>query len=507
MALGPRLDLRQSQQLVMTPQLQQAIKLLALSNVELEAFLQEELEKNPLLQVEEGEGSPEKTGPAEEPASSDELMKGGGSENDAPLDVDHSEETFHHDAEVDRPERQPENSGEGLSLSDGAGGGGGAGGEFDIGTAAEADLSLQDFLIEQTAGLEPTERMIARHIIDMIDDSGYFVGTCEEIGWRLNIGEEAVEQVLLKVQQCEPTGVGARNLGECLALQAKEADRYDPCMAKLLSRLDLLARGDLPTLKRLCRVDSEDLADMISEIRSYNPKPGLAFGGGEALPIVPDVFVSAKDDGGWKVELNGATLPRLLIDRSYSADLSSGGIKSKETASFLSECLQSANWLMNALDQRQRTIVKVSSEIVKKQEGFFRHGVSKLKPMTLKAVAEEIEMHESTVSRVTSNKYMMCERGLFELKYFFTSAIQSMEADGDAVSAEAVKDRIGALIAEEPRTKALSDDKLVTLLKDEGFDIARRTVAKYRESLGLGSSVQRRRSYALSDAGDRSEAA
>ncbi len=497
MALGPRLDLRQSQSLVMTPQLQQAIKLLALSNVELEAYLQDELEKNPLLDVRENDTGESRTESEsrDETAGADELMSGGGNEAESPLDVDHSEETFHHDSVSDQPEPVMGALDGGLSLNGTAPGVGGDE-PFDIGESAAAGKSLHDVLIEQTARFGQAEQMVARHIIDLIDDAGYFTGSCEEIGWRLDLGEAAVEAVLEQIQTFEPTGVGARDLGECLALQAKEADRYDPCMEAMLKRLDLLARGDLAALKRLCRVDSEDLADMIQEIRSYNPKPGLIFGGGEALPIVPDVFVARKPDGGWKVEVNSATLPRLLVNRSYAAELEAGGLKSKESKAFLSECMQSANWLMNALDQRQRTIVKVASEIVKQQEEFFLHGVSRLKPLTLRIVADEIEMHESTVSRVTSNKYMMSERGLLELKYFFTSAIQSSDG-GDAVSAEAVKDRIAALVAEEHPKKVLSDDKLVTLLNDEGFDIARRTVAKYREALGIGSSVQRRRSYAL----------
>ncbi|MEO0499719.1 MAG: RNA polymerase factor sigma-54 [Pseudomonadota bacterium] len=500
MALGPRLDLRQSQQLVMTPQLQQAIKLLALSNIELEAYLQDELEKNPLLDVKEASTDEAKPEPAAEPEGADIAMSAGAAESDAPLDVDHNEEVFHHDSGSDAVQPDPGALDGGLSLNGTAPGGAGAD-DFDIGERGGAahEKTLHEVLIDQAAALPQAEQMVARHIIDLVDDAGYFTGSCEEIGWRLDLGEAAVEEVLKAVQTFEPTGVGARDLGECLAIQAREADRYDPCMAALLGRLDLLARGDLAALKRICRCDDEDLMDMIQEVRGYNPKPGLEYGGGEALPIVPDVFVAKRPKGGWKVEVNSATLPRLLVDRAYAADLAEGGVKSKETKAFLSECMQSANWLMNALDQRQRTIVKVAAEIVKQQEGFFLEGVSKLKPLTLRAIADEIDMHESTVSRVTSNKYMMCERGLFELKYFFTSAIQSADG-GDAVSAEAVKDRIAALIAEEDPKKVLSDDKLVALLKAEGFDIARRTVAKYREALGLGSSVQRRRGYALETA-------
>jgi RNA polymerase sigma-54 factor len=265
-------------------------------------------------------------------------------------------------------------------------------------------------------------------------------------------------------------------------------------MAALLGHLDLLARGDLAKLRRICGVDDEDLGDMIRELRAYDPKPGARFSGGATQSVVPDIFV-ARTTRGWAVELNSATLPRLIVNRTYYAELAGSAHDAKSKA-WLSDSLQSANWLMKALDQRARTIIKVASEIVKQQEGFFRHGIEHLRPLTLKTVADAIEMHESTVSRVTSNKYLACDRGLFELKFFFTSAIQSADG-GEAASAQAVKSHIAKLIAEEAANAILSDDTLVDLLKARGFDIARRTVAKYREALGLGSSVQRRRQKLL----------
>ncbi|MBZ6378080.1 RNA polymerase sigma-54 factor [Pacificimonas flava] len=501
--LGPRLDLKQSQQLVMTPQLQQAIKLLALSNVELEAVVQAEVEKNPLLDMPEQAAEPQEAGmdgrtdgaDGGEPAGADDLIGSGAGESDAPLDVDYGAETFHHDGPTDGIGETPA-AAEQLSLN-----GTGIGGEegVDPGAIGSAPRSLRDVLEEQAGVLSHDQQVVAHTIVDLIDEAGYFTGDCGEIAERLGAPPEFVEDVLAKVQTFEPTGVGARTLSECIAIQAREADRYDPAMATLIDRLDLVARGDLQALQRLCRVDAEDMSDMLSELRRYDPKPGYAFGGqGDISPVVPDIFVRPDDEGGWAIELNQATLPRLLVNREYAASLSAQGKQSKETKAFLSDCLQSANWLMNALDQRQRTIVRVTSELVKQQDGFFRRGISALKPLTLRAVAEEIEMHESTVSRVTSNKYLSCERGLFELKYFFTSAIQTSE--GEDVSAEAVKSRIGALIAAESPKKVLSDDKLVTILKGEGFDIARRTVAKYREAMGIGSSVQRRRSYKLDSA-------
>lgn len=486
MSLGPRLDLRQSQQLVMTPQLQQAIKLLALTNVELEAYIGEELDRNPLLDT-APEDVPERTepeaapAPAGDDAGTDQLIAAGDATADAPLDVDYGAETFHHD-----------------SVSDGGGASSGAasGDAPDFDSFAAAEASLTDLLVEQAvAALDGPRLLIARHLIDLIDDAGYLTGTIDDVAERLDAEPDEVAQVLSVIQTFEPSGVGARTLGECLAIQAREADRYDPAMACLLDHLDLLARGDLASLRRLCGVDQEDMSDMIRELRGYNPKPGLRYGGGTAQAVIADVFVSRGRGGGWRVELNSATLPRVLVDRDYHAELARNGTKA--TKAFLTDCLTSANWLVKALDSRATTIVKVATELVKQQQAFFEAGVHHLKPLTLRAIAEEIGMHESTVSRVTSNKYLQCERGLFEFRYFFTSAIQAMEAGGDAVSASAVRDRIARLIAAEPPQETLSDDRLVDLLRAEGFDIARRTVAKYREAMNIGSSVARRRAKLL----------
>ncbi|MGN7158856.1 RNA polymerase factor sigma-54 [Sphingomonas sp. SAFR-052] len=491
MSLAPRLDLRQSQSLVMTPQLQQAIRLLALSNLEIEGFLAEEIEKNPLLES----GGSDDDGPAleapepapsGEPAGSDELLGLGAARGES-LDLDLGD-TFHHDSASD-----------GVGSLDGslglaATGGGGFEEAPDLDALASADVSLVDHLLQQAgACVAGADLFIASAIIDQIDDCGYLSGSLLDIANRLGVPLARVESVLTIVQTFDPSGVGARSLAECLAIQAREADRYDPCIARLLDHLDLLARGALPQLRRICEVDEEDLADMIRELRGYDPKPGCRFGGERTQSVVPDLFVAPRGDG-WAVEINGATLPRVLVNRGYFAELSAGGNKSSKA--WLSDCLASANWLVKALDQRQRTILKVATEIVKQQEAFFRHGVAHLRPLTLAKVAEAIEMHESTVSRVTSNKYLSCPRGLFELKFFFTSAIQSADG-GEAVSALAVKEAIRTLIAAEDPKKILSDDTLVELLNAKGFDIARRTVAKYREAIGLGSSVQRRRQKAL----------
>ena len=494
MTLGPRLDLRQSQSLVMTPQLQQAIRLLALSNLEIETFIAEALERNPLLEAgtmdvrekADPEARFEGFEEAPEPDSIDHLASGDG---DAALDIDPGLENLHQDSAADRIG----GPGDGLGLTGLAGGAPEDGPDFD--SFASESLSLHEHLVAQAgAALSGTDLAIALHLIEHIDETGYLTLSLLDAADRLGAPKARVEAVLAIVQTFDPAGVAARSLSECLALQAKEADRYDPAMARLIDNLDYLAKGNLAALRRICGVDDEDLADMIRELRAYDPKPGCRFGQGDRVEaVVPDVLVSRRG-AGWAIELNSATLPRLLLNRTYYAELAQGA-QDRKSKAWLSECLADANWLMKALDQRARTITRVATEIVKRQEAFFREGIAHLRPLTLKVVAEAIGMHESTVSRVTSNKYLSCERGLFELKYFFTSGIQSVDG-GDAVSAEAVKSHIKTLIANEG-DKILSDDQLVDLLKARGFDIARRTVAKYREALGLGSSVQRRRQRAI----------
>ena len=339
------------------------------------------------------------------------------------------------------------------------------------------------------------EEAIARHLIGLLDEAGYLTAPLREVAAELDIPLAEAERALKVVQSLDPTGVGARSLSECLALQAQEADRYDPCMARLIDNLDLVARGEFARLKRMCDVDDDDFVEMLSELRGYDPKPGLRFGGGEEAPVVPDLLLRASGTGGWDIRINEATLPRLVINREYYVELRHG-CTDKASKAWLGEKLADANWLIKALDQRQKTILRTAAEIVKQQDGFFRKGVSELRPLTLAKVAEAIGMHESTVSRVTSNKYLHCDRGTFELKYFFTSGVGG-GAEGEGASAETVKARIRALCDAEDPAKILSDDTLVDMLKAEGFDLARRTVAKYREAIGIGSSVQRRRQKKL----------
>ncbi len=491
MALGPRLDLRQSQSLVMTPQLQQAIKLLALSNLEVETFIGEALDANPLLEVTAPSDAPPEI-PEElrrttlESSPVDQLIGEGRGGEDKPLDVDPGT----------------------LDLDRDTGDWGGAissfGGEEGPGIDERGDHAptLAEHLEAQigTATNDARLAFTARAVIDRLDEAGYLPMTLREVTEELGLTLAEVETALALVQTLDPTGVGARSLSECLALQAKEADRHDPCMARLLDNLDLLARGELARLKRMCGVDDEDFAEMMAELRGYDPKPGLKFARGGGEPVVPDILITPRSDAkgnydGFDIALNQSTLPRLIINRTYYVEMKSA-CDDKAARGWLSEKLADANWLVKALDQRQRTILKVAAEMVKQQEGFFRHGVSQLKPLNLRTVAEAIEMHESTVSRVTSNKYLLCDRGTYELKYFFTSGVASSDGEG-AVSAETVKAAIKQLIDAEEANAILSDDTLVDLLKAKGFDLARRTVAKYREAIGFGSSVQRRRQKAL----------
>ena len=482
MALGPRLDLRQSQSLVMTPQLQQAIKLLALSNLEIEAFIGEALEANPLLEAGEVRSIEREAPPeSEEPQLHDATPDITSGDGDQALDID--PDALDRDRDTGDWSAQPSGSGFDDDLPD-------------VSERADDEPTLAEHLDAQVgaAAQDPQTEFVARHLIGLLDEAGYLAVPLREVAGDLGVTITCVEEALSVVQSLDPTGVGARTLSECLALQAIEADRYDPCMERLIANLDLVARGEFARLKRMCDVDDDDFAEMLAELRGYDPKPGQKFGGGERQPVVPDILI-APAGAGWDIRLNEATLPRLVVNRRYYVELRRG-CGDKASRSWLSEKLTDANWLIRALDQRARTILKVATAIVEAQEGFFRHGVAHLKPLTLRTVAETIEMHESTVSRVTSNKYLTCQRGTFELKYFFSSGVASADGEG-AVSAEAVKAQIRALCDAEDPAAILSDDKLVELLRDKGYDLARRTVAKYREAIGIGSSVQRRRQKKL----------
>ncbi|MFN4281664.1 MAG: RNA polymerase factor sigma-54 [Alphaproteobacteria bacterium] len=503
MAIGPKLTLRQTTSLVMTPQLQQAIKLLQLSNLELSAYVEQELEQNPLLEREDSEreevaraadgDSEMKAGVGEEPGELRDTADMAGnesmpSEGESPLDTDFGN-VWNEDGAAGDPE----------AFANWSGGSGKGGGDFDEGEynlehTLSKDVSLRDHLLAQI-NIElddPADRLIGLDLIEMLDESGYLAGELSELADRLGCEIALVERTLTKLQTFDPPGVFARSLAECLAIQLRERNRLDPAIQALLDNLDLLAKRDLPALRKICNVDQEDLAQMIEEIRALDPKPGLAFDAQVAQPVTPDVLVKPHPKGGWQVELNAETLPRVLVNQTYYAKVTKD-VRSKQDKDYIADRLQSANWLVRSLHQRATTILKVASEIVRRQDGFFQHGVRHLKPLTLRDIAAVIDMHESTVSRVTTNKYLATPRGIYEMKYFFTSAIASSVGGADAHSAEAVRFRIKALIDGEKPAEVLSDDRIVEILKGDGIDIARRTVAKYREAMRIPSSVQRRR--------------
>jgi RNA polymerase sigma-54 factor len=500
MALSAKLALRQGQAMVLTPQLLQAIKLLQMPNRELTQFIENELASNPLLERaeerEDANAEPvEPQGFAEAPAEPGDWAAealetdAGRLAADLGTDVDNA-----FDADRAAP-AAPSASPESLSAHawTGVGAGGDAGEAPDLEAYVAETLSLRDHLERQAAILlvDPAERMIAAALIDALDDAGYFVGSLSEIAERLGAEVEQVERLLQRMQTLEPTGVFARSLAECLALQLKERDRFDPAMQALVENLPALAKRDFFLLRRVCGVDDEDLRDMIAEIKRLEPKPARAYGDPPAAPAIPDIHVTAAPDFGWRVELNTRSLPRVLVNDVYAAEIRRGARRDQDRQ-YISSQLQAANWLTKSLEQRARTILNVASEIVRRQDSFLIEGVSGLRPLNLKTIGEAIGVHESTVSRATAHKFIQTPRGLFEMKYFFTAAIAS-SAPGQAHSAEAVRQRIRQMIDEEDPDDVLSDDVIVERLRKEEILVARRTVAKYRDSLRIPSSVERRK--------------
>jgi RNA polymerase sigma-54 factor len=477
--------------------LQQAIKLLQLSNIELSSYVEEELERNPLLERAEATPDvPRQESLPEERRDADSLLvdRTDAGSSEAPLDVE-LDNSYDEGSPLEGPSYDPD----GLTAwqRNEGGGGGYEGDDRSLEETLSEEVNLRDHLSAQVA-LEltaPADRIIGLALIDSLDEAGYLRASLDEVADGLGTSLEHVEAVLARVQRFDPAGLFARSLQECLALQLKDRNRYDPAMEALLAHLDLVARRDFNGLLKYCGVDSEDLQEMLGELRALDPKPAYRFEGAAAQPVTPDVLMRANPEGGWIVELNPETLPRVLVNNRYYAKVSKAA-QSKDEKAFISENFQTASWLVKSLDQRAQTILKVSSELVRQQNAFFERGIQGLRPLILRDIAVAIEMHESTVSRVTSNKYIATPRGIYELKYFFTQAIAGADG-GDAHSAEAVRHRIKALIDNEPPKKILSDDAIVDILKKDGIDIARRTVAKYREGMKIPSSVQRRREKAM----------
>jgi RNA polymerase sigma-54 factor len=494
MAIGPRLDLRQSQSLVMTPQLRQAIQLLQFTNVEAAAFVEAELERNPLLERDESAdfGPPERPAPdqiAVAPAEAPDSASHAGSdmlpaEGSTPLDAPDHAEPY-----------DPGGASDGVRPGERGGSQSFETDERGIDDFAESAATLREHLGEQLrlSFHDPVDRLIGAWLIALLEPSGRLVVDSAALARAMGCEAARVEAVRARMMRFDPTGMFARNLQECLAAQLAEKNRLDPAMAALLDHLDLLARRDMKRLMVLCEVDAADLQDMIAELRRLDPKPGASWDANPPQTVVPDVLMRAAPDGAWLLELNPETMPRVLVNQTFTARVLPRA--SREDKAFLAEKLQTANWLVKSLQQRAQTILKVSSEIVRQQDAFFRHGVGFLRPLILRDIADAVELHESTVSRVTANKYLATPRGTFELKYFFTTAIAG--TSGETHSAEAVRHRIRQMIDGESPDDVLSDDAIVAVLRREGVDIARRTVAKYREALRIPSSVQRKREKAV----------
>lgn len=492
MAMGPRLEFRQTQTLVMTPQLRQAIKLLQFTNLEAAAFVEEELERNPLLERDErSEAAIERPAIDQRPETLEGMDAATLLAHDKLPDVveaDHTN-TFDTGSAADGATFDQSYAGALRGARDPSD-------ERGIDDLVESPRNLRAYLGEQLrlGFQDPVDRIVAAHLVALLDPAGRVAASNAEIAHAMGLDEARVAAVRDRMMRFDPTGLFAPDLKTCLAAQLAEQNRLDPAMQALLDNLDLLARRDIRALMAVCGVDAEDLTEMAAELRRLDPKPGAGFDIGPVQQVIPDVLMRAAPDGEWILELNPDTMPRVLVNEAYHARVGVGA--NRDVRTFLGENLSSANWLVKSLQQRASTILKVAAEIVRQQDAFFRRGVGHLRPLILRDVAGAVEMHESTVSRVTANKYIATPRGIFELKYFFTTAIASSQG-GESHSAEAVRHRIRALVGAEDPVDVLSDDAIVSALRREGVDIARRTVAKYREALRIPSSVQRKREKAM----------
>jgi RNA polymerase sigma-54 factor len=503
--VGMKQEMRQSQQLVMTQQLQQSIKLLQLSSAELQEFIDAEIEKNPLLTREEGDDSRDNERQDEGDEAGDLSSEASAKEEEKEVTVSDSDysaaeslddESYSNDWEADetRISAGAQNSGGGGGFTE-------AGEGADIEDAASKDQTLREYLLEQVRMdiTDPVELLIAEKLTDMIDDSGYLREDTSQLAEQLGATKQEIDAVVTKLQQLEPVGVFARSLPECLKLQLADMDRLDPLMETFLDNIEMMGRGELAGLKKKCGVEEEDFAEMLADIRRCNPKPGNGFAKEDVVAVVPDVIVRrtrGPKGQGWHIELNPESLPRVLVNRQYIAEVGARAAD-KEAKRFMGEQLANANWLIKALDSRAQTILKVTEAIVAQQEKFLLHGIRYLKPLVLKDIAAAVGMHESTISRVTTAKYMATPRGTLELKFFFTSSINSGSGQTD-FSSKTVQFYIKDIVEKELPDHILSDDAIVTLLKNKNIEVARRTVTKYREEMHIPSSVVRRRQKRIS---------
>ena len=480
--MKPALELKVSQQLKMTPQLRQAIHLLQLSRLELDEEIRETLEENPLLEEATPGTEDEFEADADSvPTSSMEVTNTAGTEAEAGNGPEEGVDTdWDAGVEPDYPVM------------------GGSGGEEDELPSLEARNSapetLGDHLLWQVqmAPLSAQDRAIAEALIASINDEGYQTATLAEVAETLDVDEDDVHAVHVWVMHLDPVGVGARDLAECLDAQLDlvpgETPGLETARAIVRHHLEALGQHDYKALRKALQVEDDAIDAAVALIRSLNPRPGTVIGGEAAPTVVPDVIVRHQGDR-WQVELNAEAIPRLRVNAAY-ADLAHSGAD-REAKKYVRDHLQQARWFIKSLASRNETLLKVATAIVERQQGFLEHGPMAMRPMVLRDIAEAVELHESTVSRVTTQKYMHTPQGVFELKYFFSSQLGT--ADGEGVSATAIRAMIQRLVDEEDPAKPYSDARLAEVLKEQGYEVARRTVVKYRQALDIPSSSQRKR--------------
>ncbi|MFK8329255.1 RNA polymerase factor sigma-54 [Pseudomonas sp. BJa5] len=495
--MKPSLVLRMGQQLTMTPQLQQAIRLLQLSTLDLQQEIQEALESNPMLERQEDGDDFDNSDPMADNAESKpvaETQDTSFQESTPTVDsLDEGEwsERIPNELPVDTAwEDIYQTSASSLPSNDDD--------EWDFTTRTSAGESLQSHLLWQLnlAPMSDTDRLIAVTLIDCINNQGYLDESleeiCESFDPELDIELDEVEAVLHRIQQFEPAGIGARNLSECLLLQLRQLPARTPWMAEaqrlVNDYIDLLGSRDYSQLMRRMKLKEDELRQVIELVQSLNPRPGSQIESTEAEYVVPDVIVR-KDNERWLVELNQEAVPRLRVNPQYAGFVRRADTSADNT--FMRNQLQEARWFIKSLQSRNETLMKVATQIVEHQRGFLDHGDEAMKPLVLHDIAEAVGMHESTISRVTTQKYMHTPRGIYELKYFFSSHVSTSE--GGECSSTAIRAIIKKLVAAENQKKPLSDSKIAGLLEAQGIQVARRTVAKYRESLGIAPSSERKR--------------
>ena len=480
MKLAGAHQLRQKQSVVITAQLQQAISLLTMTNIELSAYLESQAEENPFLDCEPPVETTTELPAVVEPVD----MAKGEVAADGPIrDSDYDNQFETGVIEVGRGTKMGPRDDEGFDP---------------LSLQATEDLSLYAHLTAEMLkiGFSAKDQLIAQSLIDAVELSGWLGQTVADIAASLMVAETCVETVLLRLQEIEPAGLFARDLRDCLCLQAKDRGILSADFRVLLDNLALLAEGDLKRIRKLANVSPERMSEMLRQLRALDPKPGTQFSG-RSDPIQPPDLIVTRTPDGWKVELNHSTLPAIRVRKGYAKQMMQTGRRDLPSSNFITERIASARWLDRAIAQRNETTIRVGAAIVHQQQDFFERGVAFLKPLVLRDVADAISMHESTISRVTANLMMATPQGTFRLKDFFSAAI-TMDGNDEGEAATAIRHKLKKLIDSEASENPLSDDTLVKILGGTGIRIARRTVAKYREKLNIPSSFERKRQAALS---------